>query len=30
VMKIRDGITRFDDPGWYHHPPGTVAWRIKG
>jgi FtsP/CotA-like multicopper oxidase with cupredoxin domain len=30
VVKIRDGITRFDDPGWYHHPPGTVAWRIKG
>jgi len=30
VVKIRDGITGFDDPGWYHHPPGTVAWRVKG
>jgi FtsP/CotA-like multicopper oxidase with cupredoxin domain len=30
VVKIRDGITRFDDPGWYRHPPGTVAWRVKG
>jgi FtsP/CotA-like multicopper oxidase with cupredoxin domain len=30
VVKIRDDITRFDDPGWYRHPPGTVAWRVKG
>jgi FtsP/CotA-like multicopper oxidase with cupredoxin domain len=30
VVKIRDAITRFDDPGWYRHPPGTVAWRVKG
>jgi len=25
IIKIRDGITSFDDPGWYRHPPGTVA-----
>ena len=25
VLKIRDGITSFDDPGWYKHPEGTVA-----
>jgi hypothetical protein len=30
VVKIRDGITGFDDPGWYHHPPGTVAWAGQG
>jgi FtsP/CotA-like multicopper oxidase with cupredoxin domain len=30
IVKIRDDITRFDDPGWYRHPPGTVAWRVKG
>jgi FtsP/CotA-like multicopper oxidase with cupredoxin domain len=25
VLKIRDGITTYDDPGWYKHPEGTVA-----
>lgn len=25
VLKVRDGITRYDDPGWYEHPRGTVA-----
>ncbi len=27
VLKVRDGIGRNDyrDPGWYKHPPGTVA-----
>ena len=25
VLKVRDGITTYDDPGWYEHPPGTVA-----
>jgi FtsP/CotA-like multicopper oxidase with cupredoxin domain len=25
ILKVRDGITSYDDPGWYHHPPGTVA-----
>jgi hypothetical protein len=25
VIKIRDGITSYDDPGWYPHPEGTVA-----
>ena len=28
VLKIRDGITSFEDPGWYKHPDGTVASRI--
>jgi hypothetical protein len=28
VMKVRDGLARGDyrDPGWYRHPPGTVAY----
>jgi hypothetical protein len=30
VVKIRDGITSYADPGWYRHPPGTVAWRVPG
>src|SRR5687768_6626910 len=25
VMKIRDGIETYEDPGWYKHPVGTVA-----
>jgi hypothetical protein len=25
VIKIREGITSYDDPGWYKHPNGTVA-----
>jgi hypothetical protein len=30
VIKIRDGITSYADPGWYAHPPGTVAHRVSG
>jgi manganese oxidase len=25
VLKVRRGIATYDDPGWYTHPPGTVA-----
>jgi len=25
VLKIREGITDYKDPGWYRHPEGTVA-----
>ncbi|MDB6130383.1 MAG: multicopper oxidase protein [Verrucomicrobiales bacterium] len=25
MLKVREGITSYDDPGWYKHPPGTVA-----
>ena len=25
VLKIRQGITSYEDPGWYRHPEGTVA-----
>jgi FtsP/CotA-like multicopper oxidase with cupredoxin domain len=27
IVKVRTGITTYDDPGWYRHPPGTVAER---
>ena len=32
VVKIREGLARDDysDPGWYRHPPGTVAYEWKG
>lgn len=29
VLKVRDGITSYEDPGWYKHPEGTVAVRAK-
>ena len=25
VLKIREGVTSYEDPGWYKHPEGTVA-----
>jgi hypothetical protein len=25
ILKVREGITTYDDPGWYQHPAGTVA-----
>src|SRR5256714_5428623 len=25
ILKVRKGITTYDDPGWYQHPAGTVA-----
>ncbi len=32
VVKVRDGLARNDyaDPGWYQHPPGTVAYEFTG
>jgi manganese oxidase len=28
IVKVRDDITTYEDPGWYDYPPGTVAWRV--
>jgi manganese oxidase len=28
VLKVREGITSYDDPGWYKQPPGTVARKV--
>jgi FtsP/CotA-like multicopper oxidase with cupredoxin domain len=25
VLKVRDGIRSYKDPGWYENPPGTLA-----
>jgi hypothetical protein len=32
VVKVRDGLARNDykDPGWYTHPPGTLAYEWTG
>jgi manganese oxidase len=29
VFKVREGITSYDDPGWFQHPEGTVARPAK-
>jgi hypothetical protein len=30
IVKVRDRLTSYDeDPGWYQHPPGTVALRAS-
>jgi FtsP/CotA-like multicopper oxidase with cupredoxin domain len=29
VMKIRDGLTSYADPGHYRNPAGTVAWKVS-
>jgi hypothetical protein len=28
VLKVRDGISSFEDPGWYQNPEGTVASKV--
>jgi hypothetical protein len=28
VVKIREGIASYADPGWYDHPEGTVAAKV--
>jgi manganese oxidase len=32
VVKVREGLARDDykDPGWYKHPPGTLAYEYTG
>jgi len=28
VLKVRDGLTSYDDPGWYQQPPETRARKV--
>lgn len=28
ILKVREGLTSYADPGWYKHPSGTVAESI--
>jgi manganese oxidase len=30
VLKVREGISSYEDPGWYENPPGTQARRVEG
>ena len=30
MFKIREGLASYDeDPGWYQHPPGTLASKVN-
>lgn len=29
IFKVRDNLTSYADPGWYKHPPGTVAEAVN-
>jgi FtsP/CotA-like multicopper oxidase with cupredoxin domain len=29
VLKVREGITSYADPGWYKNPAGTVARKVE-
>ena len=29
VLKVRDDITSYEDPGWYEQPEGAAAWRVE-
>jgi FtsP/CotA-like multicopper oxidase with cupredoxin domain len=29
ILKIRDNIGTYEDPGWYKHPPSTLAQPVK-
>ncbi|MDP9099897.1 MAG: copper oxidase, partial [Verrucomicrobiota bacterium] len=29
ILKVRDGITSYEDPGWYPQPEGSVATIAK-
>ena len=28
VLKVREGLTSYEDPGWYKHPEGTTARKL--
>jgi manganese oxidase len=28
ILKVRENLTSYSDPGWYQHPPGTMARKL--
>ena len=30
VVKVRDNLASYDDPGWYDYPKGSVAYKVEG
>jgi hypothetical protein len=29
ILKVREGLTSYDDPGWYTQPEGSMARRVS-
>lgn len=29
ILKVREQLASYADPGWYNHPPGTVAGPVN-
>ena len=29
IVKVRNELSSYEDPGWYKHPEGTVAWNAS-
>jgi hypothetical protein len=29
ILKVRAGITTYDDPGWYKQPEGTAPRKVS-
>lgn len=29
IVKVREGLKNYEDPGWYENPPGTVAQKAS-
>ena len=29
IVKVRNELSSYEDPGWYDHPEGTVAWNAS-
>jgi hypothetical protein len=29
ILKVREGLTSYDDPGWYTHPEGSMARKVS-
>jgi hypothetical protein len=30
LLKVREGLTSYEDPGWYKYPQGTSATKVSG
>ena len=30
ILKVREGLTSYEDPGWYRYPQGTSATKVSG
>ncbi|HEX4954236.1 MAG TPA: copper oxidase [Thermoanaerobaculia bacterium] len=29
LVKVREGLESYADPGWYENPAGTLAWKVE-